>query len=190
MKKVLVLDNYDSFTYNLVHYIREHPDCSVEVYRNDKISLEQVAGYDRIVLSPGPGLPDEAGILKDIVRRYASTKKILGVCLGMQAIGEVFGGRLVNLQQVYHGVATPIYRSEKDDPVFEGIPDEFTAGRYHSWVIDEVDFPAALTITSRDEQGHIMSIRHREYPVFGLQFHPESILTPHGKEMIFNFLNL
>ncbi|GMT45859.1 MAG: aminodeoxychorismate/anthranilate synthase component II [bacterium] len=190
MKKVLVLDNYDSFTYNLVHYIREHPGCSVEVYRNDKISLEQVAGYDRIVLSPGPGLPDEAGILKEIVRRYASTKKILGVCLGMQAIGEVFGGRLVNLQQVYHGVATPIYLKGKDDPVFDGIPGEFMAGRYHSWVIDEENFPAALTITSRDEQGYIMSIRHREYPVFGLQFHPESILTPYGKQMIFNFLNL
>jgi anthranilate synthase component 2 len=173
-----------------VHYIREHSDCSVEVYRNDKISLKQVAGYDRIVLSPGPGLPDEAGILKDLVRRYASTKKILGVCLGMQAIGEVFGGNLMNLQQVYHGVATPIYLEGKDDPVFEGIPDEFMAGRYHSWVIDEGNFPAALTITSRDKRGHIMSIRHKEYPVFGLQFHPESILTPHGKKIIFNFLNL
>ncbi len=190
MKKVLVLDNYDSFTYNLVHYIREHPGCSVEVYRNNKISLEQVAGYDRIVLSPGPGLPDEAGILKDLVRRYAPTKKIFGVCLGMQAIGEVFGGSLTNLPQVYHGVAMPLFREEKRNPIFEGVPKKFIAGRYHSWVISEKGFPDKLAITSRDDQGRIMSIRHREYPVFGLQFHPESILTPYGKQMIFNFLNL
>ncbi len=190
MKKVLVLDNYDSFTYNLAHIIREHGGCTVDVFRNDKISFEQVAGYDRIILSPGPGLPDEAGILKDIVRQFASIKKILGVCLGMQAIGEVFGGSLMNLQQVYHGVATPIYIEDKDDPVFKSIPGEFMAGRYHSWVISEKDFPGELIVTSRDKEGRIMSVRHREYPVFGLQFHPESILTPHGKEMIFNFLNL
>jgi len=190
MKKVLVLDNYDSFTYNLVHIIREHGGCTVDVFRNDEIAEDAVAAYDYLMLSPGPGLPDEAGIMKQVIKRYASTKKIFGVCLGMQAIGEVFGGSLMNLPQVYHGVATPIYIEGKDDPVFKGVPDEFMAGRYHSWVINEKDFPDELTITSRDEQGRIMSIHHREYPVFGLQFHPESILTPHGKEMIFNFLNL
>jgi len=190
MKKVLVLDNYDSFTYNLVHIIREQGNCTVDVFRNDEITEEAVAAYDYLVLSPGPGLPDEAGILKDVVRRYASTKKIFGVCLGMQAIGEVFGGSLMNLPQVYHGMASPIYIEGENDPVFEGIPGKFMAGRYHSWVVSEKDFPEKLAITSRDEQGRIMSVRHREYPVFGLQFHPESILTPHGKKMIFNFLNL
>ncbi len=190
MKKVLVLDNYDSFTYNLVHIIREHGGCTVDVFRNDEITEKEVASYDWLVLSPGPGLPDEAGIMKQVIKRYVSEKKILGVCLGMQAIGEVFGGSLFNLPQVYHGVASPLFREEKKDPVFKGIPEKFTAGRYHSWVINEKDFPENLTITSRDEQGRIMSIRHREYPVFGLQFHPESILTPYGKQMIFNFLDL
>jgi anthranilate synthase component 2 len=190
MKKVLVLDNYDSFTYNLVHIIREHGSCTVDVFRNDEITEEAVAAYDYLVLSPGPGLPDEAGIMKQVIKKYAPTKKIFGVCLGMQAIGEVFGGSLTNLPQVYHGVAMPLFREEKRDPVFEGVPKKFTAGRYHSWVISEKGFPDKLAITSRDEQGRIMSIRHREYPVFGLQFHPESILTPYGKQMIFNFLNL
>jgi anthranilate synthase component 2 len=190
MKKILVLDNYDSFTYNLVHIIREHGDCSVTVHRNDRISVEQAGAFDYIVLSPGPGLPSEAGIMEKVIEKYASEKKIFGVCLGMQAIGEVFGGHLTNLPQVYHGVATPVFRQDSDDPVLEGVPREFTAGRYHSWVVSQKDFPEQLMITSRDSEGRIMSIRHRDYPVFGLQFHPESILTPHGKTMIFNFLNL
>jgi len=190
MKKVLVLDNYDSFTYNLVHIIREQDSCTVDIFRNDEISEEAAGAYDYLVLSPGPGLPDEAGITKQVIKRYASEKKIFGVCLGMQAIGEIFGGSLINLPQVYHGVAAPLFREEKEDPVFDGVPDKFIAGRYHSWVINEKDFPDALVITSRDEQGRIMSVRHRKYPVFGLQFHPESILTPYGKQMIFNFLNL
>jgi len=190
MEKVLVLDNYDSFTYNLVHIIREHSGFEVDVIRNDKIRAEQVEAYDRIVLSPGPGLPDEAGILKEVIRLYASKKKILGVCLGMQAIGEVFGGKLTNLDHVYHGVATPIFREAVEDLLFQDTPSEFMAGRYHSWVVDEKNFPQELIITSRDDQGRIMSIRHKEYPVYGLQFHPESILTDEGKRMIYNFLNL
>ena len=190
MEKVLVLDNYDSFTYNLVHAIREHGGFEVDVIRNDKISVKQVAQYDRIVLSPGPGLPDEAGILKEVIREYAPQKKILGVCLGMQAIGEVFGGRLVNLDRVFHGVATPVFRERVGDEVLKNVPATFMAGRYHSWVVAEDGFPEELQVTSRDEQGLIMSIRHKNYPVFGLQFHPESILTEEGKTMIDNFLNL
>jgi anthranilate synthase component 2 len=190
MKNVLVIDNYDSFTYNLVHIIREHPGCTVEVFRNDRISVEEAGAFDDIILSPGPGLPSEAGIMKQVIEKYAATKKIFGVCLGMQAIGEVFGGNLVNLPQVYHGVATPVFRQDTKDPVLEGVPQEFMAGRYHSWVVDEKDFPNELLITSRDKEGHIMSLRHRNYPVFGLQFHPESILTPEGKKMIFNFLEI
>jgi anthranilate synthase component 2 len=188
MKKILVIDNYDSFTYNLVHIIREHPGCTVEVFRNDRISVEEVSVFDDIVLSPGPGLPSEAGIMEQVIEKYAATKKIFGICLGMQAIGEVFGGTLVNLPQVYHGVATPVFRQDTDDPILEGVPQEFMAGRYHSWVIGEKDFPKELLITSRDSEGRIMSIRHRDFPVFGLQFHPESILTPFGKLMIDNFL--
>ncbi|UBM63013.1 aminodeoxychorismate/anthranilate synthase component II [Candidatus Sulfidibacterium hydrothermale] len=190
MKKVLVLDNYDSFTYNLVHFVREHGGCDVDVHRNDRITVEQAGRYDYIILSPGPGLPADAGIMEKVIERYVSEKKIFGVCLGMQAIAEVLGGRLTNLSQVYHGVATPVFRQDKDDPVFEGIPQKFTAGRYHSWVVSENGFPPELLITSRDSEGRIMSVRHREHPVFGLQFHPESILTPQGKQMIDNFLNL
>ncbi len=190
MEKILVLDNYDSFTYNLVHAIRQHGGFQVDVIRNDKISVEQVAQYDRIVLSPGPGLPKEAGILEAVIRKYAPTKKMLGICLGMQAIGEVFGGRLANLKKVYHGVATPVFREEVEDAVLKGVPPTFMAGRYHSWVVAEDGFPEELLITSRDEQGQIMSVCHKKYPVFGLQFHPESILTDQGKTMIDNFLNL
>ncbi len=190
MKKLLVLDNYDSFTYNLVHIIREHGGYVIDVYRNDAIDVADVASYDAVVLSPGPGIPEEAGILKPLIREYAANKRIFGVCLGMQAIGEVFGGRLTNLPQVYHGVATPMTVTDPDDPVFNGVPQQFMAGRYHSWILDERNLPDALRVTSRDEQGRIMSVRHKKYPVFGLQFHPESILTPDGKRMIFNFLNL
>ena len=190
MKKLLVIDNYDSFTYNLVHYIREHGGYTVNVVRNDQLEIEDAATYDSIVLSPGPGIPDEAGMLKPLIQRFAGEKKILGVCLGMQAIGEVFGGTLTNLDKVYHGVATTMVRESVEDVVLGNVAEEFTAGRYHSWVVNEKDFPEKLVITSRDEQGQIMSLRHTAYPVFGLQFHPESILTPGGKQMIFNFLNL
>ena len=190
MKKVLVIDNYDSFTYNLVHIIREHPGCRAEVFRNDQISVKAAGAYEYIVLSPGPGLPSEAGIMEKVIEKYASDKKIFGVCLGMQAIAEVFGGSLKNLPQVYHGVATPGFREDNNDPVFEGVPQEFTAGRYHSWVVTEKEFPQELLVTSRDSEGRIMSLRHRHYPVFGTQFHPESILTPEGKKVIFNFLDL
>jgi len=150
MEKVLVLDNYDSFTYNLVHAVREHGGFDVDVIRNDKISVEQVEQYDRIILSPGPGLPGEAGVLKEVIRLYAPRKKMLGVCLGMQAMGEVFGGRLTNLDHVYHGVATPVFREELEDAVLKDIPATFMAGRYHSWVVDERNFPPELLITSRD----------------------------------------
>ena len=190
MKKLLVLDNYDSFTYNLVHFIREHGGFEIDVIRNDQIEPSAVEKYDRIVLSPGPGLPDEAGILKEVIRLYAPSKKMLGVCLGMQAMAEVFGGSLVNLQDVFHGMASPIYREPVEDAVLQNVPDEFMGGRYHSWVVDETTFPKELMITSRDRDRNIMSHHHKSYPIFGVQFHPESILTPEGKKMIDNFLNL
>ena len=190
MKKLLVLDNYDSFTYNLVHFIREHGGYEVDVIRNDQITPEEVEQYERIVLSPGPGLPEESGILKEVIRRYAPTKKIFGVCLGMQAMAEVFGGSLLNLQDVFHGMASPIYREPVEDPILNGVDKEFMGGRYHSWVVNEKDFPEDLVITSRDSDGNIMSLHHKSFPLYGLQFHPESILTPEGKNMINNFLNL
>lgn len=190
MKKLLVLDNYDSFTYNLVHFIREHGGFEMDVIRNDQITSEEVAQYERIVLSPGPGLPEESGILKEVIRRYAPTKKIFGVCLGMQAMAEVFGGTLLNLQDVFHGVASPIYREPVEDLILNGVAKEFMGGRYHSWVVNEKGFPEDLVITSRDSDGNIMSLHHKSFPLYGVQFHPESILTPEGKNMINNFLNL
>jgi len=190
MEKILILDNYDSFTYNLVHYVEANSNYEVDVFRNDKITLEEVDEYQTIILSPGPGLPKDAGILKAIIEEYASSKKILGVCLGMQAIGEVFGGTLVNLDQVFHGVATPIQVLEKEDALFNYLPETFNVGRYHSWVIAEDNFPKELQITSVEENGQVMSLKHKEYSVYGVQFHPESILTEHGKEMITNFLNV
>ena len=180
-----MLDNYDSFTYNLVHYL-EDLDCEVTVKRNDQLTLAEVEAYPLIVLSPGPGLPDEAGMLKEIIRAYAPTKRILGVCLGQQAIGEVFGGRLINLEQVYHGVATTI-TVVKEDPLFEGLPKNFPVGRYHSWVVDP-DLPEALEATSVDENGQLMSLRHKTYDVTAVQFHPESVLTPNGKQILKNWL--
>ncbi len=190
MKKILILDNYDSFTYNLVHYVEANPEYEVDVFRNDEIDLEYVNIYDTIILSPGPGLPSDAGILKDLIKKYAPTKKILGVCLGMQAIGEVFGAKLVNLNNVFHGVATPIDVVDKKDLLFKNLPTSFQIGRYHSWVIANEDFPEELKITSVEENNQIMSLKHKEYKVYGVQFHPESILTEHGKEMISNFLNI
>ncbi len=180
-----MIDNYDSFTYNLVHYL-EDLDGDVTVKRNDQLTLDEVEPFDHIVLSPGPGIPDEAGLLKEIIKTYATSKRIFGVCLGLQAIGEVFGGTLVNLDQVYHGVATTITVT-KDDPIFKGLPKNLQVGRYHSWVVDP-NVPEELEITSVDENGQIMSLRHKEYDVTAVQFHPESVLTPEGKQMLKNWL--
>lgn len=185
--KVLVIDNYDSFTYNLVHYL-EDLDCEVTVKRNDKLTIEEIVDYDKIVLSPGPGIPEEAGLLKQIIETYASSKSILGVCLGQQAIGEVFGGKLINLDQVHHGVATKVTVTVDDEPLFKGIDKKFDVGRYHSWVVDP-ELPDVLEITSIDSNGQVMSLRHKEYDVKGVQYHPESVLTPHGKQILKNWLN-
>lgn len=186
MIKVLVIDNYDSFTYNLVHYL-EDLNCDVTVVRNDKLDLKDVKPYDKIVLSPGPGIPDEAGLLKAIIREYAPTKSILGVCLGQQAIGEVFGGSIINLDEVYHGVATKVSITVEDEPLFDGLGNEIEVGRYHSWVVDN-NLPEVLEATSYDENGQIMSLRHKVYDVKGVQYHPESVLTPKGKEILKNWL--
>ena len=187
MKKVLVIDNYDSFTYNLVHYL-EDLDCEVVVKRNDKLTLDEVDAFDKIVLSPGPGIPDEAGLLKQIIATYAPTKSILGVCLGQQAIGEVFGGTLENLDNVYHGVATEITLSVDDESLFDGLGKTFEVGRYHSWVVN-ANLPESLEATSFDENGQVMSLRHRIYDVKGVQYHPESVLTPNGKTILKNWIN-
>ena len=186
MKKILVIDNYDSFTYNLVHYL-EDLNCEVTVYRNDEFDIDEIAGFDKILLSPGPGIPDEAGLLKAVITKYASTKSILGVCLGQQAIGEVFGGTLSNLDKVYHGVATIVKTSVDNELLFEGLGNEFEVGRYHSWVVDP-DLPDVLEATSFDENGQVMSLRHKKYDVRGVQFHPESVLTPNGKKILENWL--
>lgn len=183
---VLVIDNYDSFVYNLVHYLEEL-DCRVTVRRNNEITLEEVKNYDKILLSPGPGIPDEAGLLKAIVEEYAPTKSILGVCLGQQAIGEVFGGKLINLDTVFHGVANKVTSCVDDEELFSGLQKEFEVGRYHSWVVEKT-LPACLEATSYDVNGQVMSLRHREYDVRGVQFHPESVLTPGGKKMIRNWV--
>jgi len=188
MTKVLILDNYDSFTYNIVHYVKEHPNFDVDVFRNDRIALEDIKKYDTIILSPGPGLPKEAGILNALIKKYAATKKILGVCLGMQAIGEVFGGNLINLETVFHGVATPIQVTKTDDLLYKGLPNTFNIGRYHSWVVSNENFPDDLEITAIAADEQIMSIKHKQYQLYGVQFHPESILTEYGKEIITNFL--
>lgn len=187
MKKILVIDNYDSFTYNLVHYL-EDLDCDVTVKRNDQLTLEEVEPFEKILLSPGPGIPDEAGLLKDIIKTYASSKSIFGVCLGQQAIGEVFGGSLQNLDTVYHGVATTIDVCVDDEPIFKNLPKQMEVGRYHSWVVIN-ELPDELEATSFDENGQIMSLRHKTLDVKGVQFHPESVLTPHGKDMLKNWIN-
>jgi anthranilate synthase component 2 len=186
MKKILVIDNYDSFTYNLVHYL-EDLDCEVTVYRNDEFDIDEIAHFDKILLSPGPGIPDEAGLLKDVIAKYAPTKSILGVCLGQQAIGEVFGGTLSNLDKVYHGVSTMVKTAVADELLFEGLGNEFEVGRYHSWVVD-ADLPDVLEATSFDENGQVMSLRHKTFDVRGVQFHPESVLTPNGKKILENWL--
>lgn len=186
--RILVIDNYDSFTYNLVHYIMDISEYPVEVFRNDEITLEAVDTYDFIILSPGPGLPSEAGIMPQLIQTYAARKSIFGVCLGLQAIGEAFGGQLENLERVYHGVATDVKVLKEDDPLFKEIPNPFPAGRYHSWIIKQDHFPKDLEVTAVDDKGSIMAARHREYHVAGVQFHPESIMTTHGKQMLRNFL--
>lgn len=187
MKKILVIDNYDSFVYNLVHYLEEL-NCAVTVKRNDKFTLEECEAYDKILLSPGPGIPEEAGLLKDVIATYAAKKPILGVCLGQQAIGEVFGGTLKNLDQVYHGIATDVTITKTDTVLFKDLEAQIEVGRYHSWVVANESFPPSLEITATDSNGQIMALRHREYDVRGVQFHPESVLTPDGKTMIKNWV--
>lgn len=187
MKNILVIDNYDSFTYNLVHYL-EDLNCQVTVVRNDQLQLEDVEPFEKIVLSPGPGIPDEAGLLKPIIKTYASTKSILGVCLGMQAIGEVFGATLENLDIVYHGIQTKVHITSKDEILFKGLPPTIEVGRYHSWVV-KGELPTCLEITSVDENQQIMALRHKEFNIKGVQFHPESVLTPDGKTMLKNWIN-
>lgn len=186
--KILVIDNYDSFTYNLVHYL-EDLGCEVTVRRNDQLTLEEVDAFEKIVLSPGPGLPDEAGLLKAIIKTYAPTKSILGVCLGQQAIGEVFGGSLINLDTVYHGVATKVTSCVTDESLFNGLDKTIEVGRYHSWVVD-LNLPEVLEATSFDENGQVMSLRHKIYDLKGVQFHPESVLTPDGKKILENWIQI
>ena len=188
MKKIFVLDNYDSFTYNLVHLIEKVSDLPVTVFRNDKITLDAVNEFDKILLSPGPGLPSEAGIMCDLIKRYADTKSILGICLGHQAIAEVFGGSLLNMPEVVHGIATPINIVANDEVLFQNIPSPFNAGRYHSWIVKN-DLPDILQITATDNQHKIMALRHKQYNVRGVQFHPESILTEFGEQLIKNWIN-
>jgi anthranilate synthase component 2 len=186
--RILVFDNYDSFTYNLVHLVEKILHQKVEVFRNDRIPLEDVKVYDKIILSPGPGIPSEAGLLLPLIKEYAATKSILGVCLGHQAIGEAFGARLVNLSKVYHGVATPIRITDQKADLFRGIPQEFEAGRYHSWIVSDEDLPKNLQVTARDEQDLIMALQHSKYDIRGVQFHPESVLTPMGEIILKNWL--
>ena len=190
--KILVFDNYDSFTYNLVHLVEKITHSKVDVFRNDELSMEKVREYDKIILSPGPGIPSEAGMLLPLIKEYASSKSILGVCLGHQAIGEAFGGMLTNLSTVYHGVATPILVKSEESGVrsglFAGLPDTFDVGRYHSWVVDEKNFPGELEITARDTNNYIMALQHKNFDVQGVQFHPESVLTPDGEKIISKWL--
>lgn len=185
--KILVFDNYDSFTYNLVQMIEQIIGDKVDVVRNDQISLEEIDTYDKIILSPGPGIPNEAGILLDVIKTYAPKKAIFGVCLGQQAIAEAFGGSLINLSEIYHGIATDAIQTT-EHLLFKDLPETLEVGRYHSWAVNPDDFPSELEITSVDKDGMIMSLKHKEYNVHAVQYHPESILTPHGKKIIENFL--
>ncbi len=185
--KIVIIDNYDSFTYNLSHLVKEL-GAEVTVLRNDCFQLTDLEAYDKILLSPGPGIPQEAGLLLEVIRTYVGKKPILGVCLGEQAIGEVFGGKLTNLSEVYHGIQSPI-RITASDYLFEGLPEEIPVGRYHSWVVDRENFPDTLEITAVSQEGYIMAIRHKNFDIRGIQFHPESVLTPDGKRIISNWLN-
>ena len=189
--KLLVLDNYDSFTYNLVHIVRELGyGPQMDIYRNDQITLDAVDGYDKIILSPGPGIPSEAGIMMDLIKRYASTKQILGVCLGHQGIAECFGASLHNMEEVLHGVATPAKLIQQNDPIFEGVPESFQVARYHSWTVLKHTMNGKLDLLAEDEKGQVMALKHKEYSVYGLQFHPESIITEHGIRMMQNWLKM
>jgi anthranilate synthase component II len=190
MKKILVIDNYDSFTYNLVHYIEKLTNILPDVFRNDEIELAKAGDYDKILISPGPGIPVEAGICVDLIRQFAPEKSILGICLGHQAIGEAFGGRLHNLSEVYHGLAMPVIIKDSSEPLFKGLPVRFTGGRYHSWVVDRDNLPDCFTVTCEDENGIIMGISHKNYDVRGLQFHPESVLTDHGLTIMKNWIEM
>jgi len=194
--KILVFDNYDSFTYNLVHLVEKITHIKVDVYRNDEIPLEDVNWYNKIILSPGPGIPEEAGLLLPLIKQYAPTKSILGVCLGHQAIGQAFGGNLTNLTSVYHGIATPVKVVEVEgkgqkakSPLFAGLGDEFIVGRYHSWVVSDEGFPDCLEVTAREEHNFIMALQHKTFDVQGVQFHPESVLTPCGETIMRNWLS-
>jgi len=187
--KILILDNYDSFTYNLVHLVEEITGEYPAVFRNDEITIKAINKYDLIMLSPGPGIPDEAGILKEVIKTYATIKPIFGVCLGLQAIAEVFGGTLKNLDSVFHGVATTMKVTSNKAVIYKNIPAQFEAARYHSWIVSKNKFPTELEITSVDEFGAIMSFQHKKHPISAVQFHPESILTPLGKQIIENFIN-
>ena len=186
--KILILDNYDSFTYNLVHMVEKITDIYPDVYRNDEIGIDEIGVYDLIILSPGPGIPSEAGILKEVIARYAGKIPIFGVCLGLQAITEVFGGSILNMNEVFHGVATEMRVVQKEAPIFQDIPETFLAARYHSWIASKEDLPNVLEITAIDEEGGIMAIRHKEYQISAVQFHPESILTEEGEKLVSNFI--
>lgn len=190
--RILVFDNYDSFTYNLVHLVEKITHKKVDVYRNDQIALEKVKEYDKIILSPGPGIPVEAGLLLPLIKEYAATKSILGVCLGHQAIGEAFGGELINLSTVYHGVATPIKilesKNKKPNAALDNLPGMIEVGRYHSWIVSDENFPEELEVTARDDNGYIMALQHKRFDVQGVQFHPESVLTPDGEMILRNWL--
>lgn len=185
--KILIFDNYDSFTYNLVHLVKELGYTDVDVIRNDKLDLADVAKYDKIILSPGPGIPSEAGLLLPLIKQYAPTKSILGVCLGHQAIGEAFGANLLNLEDVYHGVASQA-KVVAEHSIFKGIDSDIEVGRYHSWIVASDGLPSCFRVTAVDKDGQIMAMKHKEYDVHGVQFHPESVLTPKGVEMVNNFL--
>jgi anthranilate synthase component 2 len=186
--KILVFDNYDSFTYNLVHLVEKIMPVKVDVYRNDEIALDAIKKYDKIILSPGPGIPSEAGLLLPLIKTYASSKCILGVCLGHQAIGEAFGATLTNLSEVYHGVALPCNLKSTKSYLFEGLPQTFDVGRYHSWVVNKDSLPVELEITAEDDLGFIMALQHKTFDIQGVQFHPESVLTPTGEQILKNWL--
>jgi anthranilate synthase component 2 len=187
--KILIFDNYDSFTYNLVHLVEKILQIKVDVFRNDKIALDEIKQFDKIILSPGPGIPVEAGLLLPVIKEYAASKSILGVCLGHQAIGQTFGAELLNLTTVYHGVATNCKLSIANSKLFKGLPNEIEVGRYHSWIVSDKNFPEDLEITALDDNGYIMAMRHKKYDVQGVQFHPESVLTPDGEKIMRNWLS-
>lgn len=188
--KILVLDNYDSFTYNLVHYMKELSNDTIDVFRNNEIHIEEVVKYDKILLSPGPGVPSEAGIMPELIKRYCSTKSILGVCLGHQAIVEAYGGQIYNMKNVYHGVESTLLEMDTNCPLYKGVSKDCKVGRYHSWNAVKETLPECFVITSLDEKGRVMSIRHKTDNVYGVQYHPESVLTPEGKQIIKNWLDL